>query len=174
MYVSLPPRHRLPGAVILSPNLGCPQLVASEEVNSSAVMLVLATFDGEQSDWSVYTVKVRPSYADEGQPFELSLSEPEMLEGPSTVDQGGIADSGAELVGNGHELWTMRSGGRRIPLVDTPQGDSWQVPSTDTLARNSLLPKRQGGFSPCMVVVACRPRICRAGGGRHVCRTRLG
>lgn len=72
--------RRLPSAVILSPNLGCPQLVAPKEVNSSAVVLVLATPGGEQPDWSVYAVKARPSYADEGQPFELGLSEPEMLE----------------------------------------------------------------------------------------------
>jgi len=75
--------RRLPSAVILSPNLGCPQLVAPEEVNSSAVVLVLATPGGEQPDWSVYAVKARPSYADEGQPFELGLSEPEMLEDDS-------------------------------------------------------------------------------------------
>jgi len=46
-------------------------------------VLVLATPGGEQPDWSVYAVKARPSYADEGQPFELGLSEPEMLEDDS-------------------------------------------------------------------------------------------
>ena len=48
--------------------------MAPEEVNSSAVVLVLATPSSEQPDWSVYAMKARPSYADEGQPFELSLS----------------------------------------------------------------------------------------------------
>jgi Calcineurin-like phosphoesterase len=50
VHLSMPPRRRLPSAVILSPNLGCPHLVAPEEVNSSAVVLVLATLGREQPE----------------------------------------------------------------------------------------------------------------------------
>ncbi len=76
----MPPVSRSPSSVILCPNLGCPQIIAPEELNGSAVVLVLATHTREQPDWSVYTVKARPSYADEGQPFELGLSKPAVLE----------------------------------------------------------------------------------------------
>ena len=83
----MPPGRSIPSSVMLSPNLGRPQLMAPEELHKGAVTLVLATSDGEPSDWSVYTVKAQPSYAGEGQAFELDLSEPEVLDDDSLPPQ---------------------------------------------------------------------------------------
>ena len=65
--------ERLPR--ILSPNLGCPQLVSIEAFRSSGTEVVLAGRRGE-SDWSGFQVRAVPSYPLEGREFTLVLYEP--------------------------------------------------------------------------------------------------
>ena len=62
--------ERLPR--ILSPNLGCPQIVSTDAFKSSGTDIVLAGCRGE-SDWTGFHVQAVPSYALEGREFSLVL-----------------------------------------------------------------------------------------------------
>lgn len=64
---------------ILSPNLGCPEILAPEQLNGSGLHVVLAVPEG-QADWDSYGLKAEPSYAGEGKGFELLLGDPELLD----------------------------------------------------------------------------------------------
>ena len=62
--------ERLPR--ILSPNLGCPQIVSTDAFKSSGTDIVLAGCRGE-SDWTGFYLQAVPSYALEGREFTLVL-----------------------------------------------------------------------------------------------------
>jgi predicted MPP superfamily phosphohydrolase len=64
--------NRLPR--ILSPNLGCPQIVSVDALNSSGADIVLAGCLGE-SDWTGFHVQAVPSHRREGLRFTLGLSD---------------------------------------------------------------------------------------------------
>jgi len=57
---------------ILSPNLGCPQLVSADTFKSSGTDMVLAGRQGE-NDWTGFHVQAVPSYDNEGREFTLVL-----------------------------------------------------------------------------------------------------
>jgi len=64
---------------ILSPNLGCPEILAPEQVNTGGLRLVLAVPVGA-AEWGAYSLQAQPSYPDEGKGFELILGEPQLLD----------------------------------------------------------------------------------------------
>jgi hypothetical protein len=64
---------------ILSPNLGCPQIVSIDGFESAGTDLVLAGGRGDR-DWTGFHVQAVPSYAHEGREFTLTLSEQAELE----------------------------------------------------------------------------------------------
>ena len=57
---------------ILSPNLGCPQIVSVDAFKSPGTDIVLAGCRGD-SDWTGFHVQAVPSYAREGREFTLAL-----------------------------------------------------------------------------------------------------
>jgi len=57
---------------ILSPNLGCPQIVSMDAFKSAGADIVLAGHLGD-SDWTGFHVQAVPSYAREGREFTLVL-----------------------------------------------------------------------------------------------------
>ncbi len=64
---------------ILSPNLGCPEILAPEQVNTAGLRLVLAVPVGA-AEWDTYSLQAQPSYPDEGKGFELVLGAPQLLD----------------------------------------------------------------------------------------------
>jgi hypothetical protein len=64
---------------ILSPNLGCPQIVTLDALESSGTGIVLVGRRGE-SDWTGLHAQAVPSYALEGREFTLTLSDQEELD----------------------------------------------------------------------------------------------
>ncbi len=63
---------------ILSPNLGCPEILSPAQVHASGLCLVLAVPDAPE--WQAYSLRAEPSYQGEGTPFELVLGEPQLLD----------------------------------------------------------------------------------------------
>lgn len=70
-------------SLIVSPNLGCPEIVTLPETREGKFRVVIATPMSEDFDLAAHTLSACPSFSGEGQEFMLELVEPLKL-----VDEG--------------------------------------------------------------------------------------
>jgi len=101
---------------ILSPNLGCPEIVDPEDFNANGLPLILAVAEGDRPDWSVYSLKASPAYENQGLAFEIAVADPSALEETALPDELPDVRATRELIGTtlrakllpGHSFWRLR------------------------------------------------------------------
>jgi hypothetical protein len=101
---------------VISPNLGCPEIVDIEALNESGLQLILAVAEGESLNWTDYSIRASPAYEEEGRAFELAIQDAALLEEDGLPDE--FCDAGATrtLISTalrarilpGHSFWRLR------------------------------------------------------------------
>lgn len=100
---------------IVSPNLGCPEVVSPQQILNDGVLVVIAALTPEDFDTDQYVVYATPSFPGEGQQIEFELNEVEKLDDEAlplkfdTVNSTRLLISTAVRTGlfPGYTFWSM-------------------------------------------------------------------
>ena len=101
-------------SLILSPNLGCPEIVSVDALKANGFRLVIAAPASEKFD-AAHSLRAIPSFHDEGEDFALEISSSRKLEDEALPDHFGELSETRLLISTtlraelfpGHDFWEV-------------------------------------------------------------------